>query len=258
MGLLSHKVKRSDLEPGDHIYVYRAGGTYSHHGEYVGNDMVVHLSLDKKSSASSSCSCSLSLWGHGCGFRKDGSAVTMTCLDRFLNNGSLCRYEYGVSKVVFTMVKHRPGTCTMAESDDAEKVIHRAKYLLENGFGNYNFLRNNCELFALYCKTGLLISYHRRPTPTVGGSGQATAAFLVPTGVVTFGHTGFMATAIATGAFAAPLLPALFVAGVVGGTVAAGFNTALRYKHDISERTGDVYKVEVESLEEFRRNHSAT
>lgn len=32
MGLLSQRVERSEMEPGDHIYTWRAGYTYSHHG----------------------------------------------------------------------------------------------------------------------------------------------------------------------------------------------------------------------------------
>ena len=32
MGLLSHRVERSEMKPGDHIYTWRAGYTYSHHG----------------------------------------------------------------------------------------------------------------------------------------------------------------------------------------------------------------------------------
>ncbi|KAH6769210.1 hypothetical protein C2S51_014546 [Perilla frutescens var. frutescens] len=275
MGLLSHKVERSDLEPGDHVYVYRGGvGIYSHHGNYVGNGMVVHLIVDNFSSSSNcsaSCSSSSSSDEHGCGSRKDGSAVTMTCLDCFLKKGSLRRYEYGVSKAAFIMVKHRPGTCTMAESDDAEKVIHRAMYLLENGFGEYHLLKNNCEVFAIYCKTGFLSYKQRTCSSALGGRfwqagpassalegcfGQATTAVLAPTGVVNFGGTGLFAGGLAIAALELPLIAAFPVAGVVGGAVASGVNIAARYTHDISRRH-DIREVEVERLQEFRRTQSA-
>lgn len=36
-------------------------------------------------------------------------------------------------------------------------MVQRANYLFKSGFGNYNLVRNNCEDFAIYCKTGLLI-----------------------------------------------------------------------------------------------------
>lgn len=32
MGLLTNKVERDEIKPGDHIYTYRAVFTYSHHG----------------------------------------------------------------------------------------------------------------------------------------------------------------------------------------------------------------------------------
>jgi len=32
MGLLSNRVERSDIRPGDHIYTWRAVYAYSHHG----------------------------------------------------------------------------------------------------------------------------------------------------------------------------------------------------------------------------------
>lgn len=33
MGLLTNRVERSEINPGDHIYTYRAVFTYSHHGQ---------------------------------------------------------------------------------------------------------------------------------------------------------------------------------------------------------------------------------
>ncbi|KAJ6723120.1 hypothetical protein OIU74_007668 [Salix koriyanagi] len=44
-------------------------------------------------------------------------------------------------------------------------------YLLQNGFGNYDIFQNNCEDFAMYCKTGLLIMDRLG----VGRSGQASS-----------------------------------------------------------------------------------
>ncbi|XP_024021359.1 uncharacterized protein LOC21402649 isoform X2 [Morus notabilis] len=43
--LLSHEIDRSMLIPGDHIYTYRWGYIYSHHGIYVGGDRVVHFKM---------------------------------------------------------------------------------------------------------------------------------------------------------------------------------------------------------------------
>lgn len=61
-------------------------------------------------------------------------------------------FNIGVSQPYFLF--HRGGTCTTVGSDESDNVLYRAEYLLENGFGEYNLVRNNCEDFARYCKTG--------------------------------------------------------------------------------------------------------
>ncbi|XP_058222908.1 protein LEAD-SENSITIVE 1-like [Rhododendron vialii] len=45
----------------------------------------------------------------------------------------------------------------VAQSDPESTVVQRAMYLFENGFGNYHLVKNNCEDFALYRRTGILI-----------------------------------------------------------------------------------------------------
>lgn len=91
-----------------------------------------------------------------CGMEKvAGSGVKLCCIDCFTKGGSVHRFKYQASRV-FLLVKSVGGTCTMAESDQLEEVIHRATYLYENGYGKYDLMNNNCEDFALYCKTGLL------------------------------------------------------------------------------------------------------
>jgi hypothetical protein len=89
-------------------------------------------------------------------------------LDCFLSGCELCLFEYAVSCAHF-LAQARGGTCTIASSDATEGVLHRAFYLLENGFGPYNVFKNNCEDFAIYCKTGLLVT----TKISLGGSGQA-------------------------------------------------------------------------------------
>ncbi|KAG5539468.1 hypothetical protein RHGRI_019869 [Rhododendron griersonianum] len=170
--LLSTLVGRSDIAEGDHIYSWRTLLVYAHHGIYIGNGLVIHFTPPpEKVTASnpfSSLSSSSSASGQDqqrtcpnhprCGSRKAGSRVAIICLDCFLEEGLLWRYEYGV-----TSSKRLDGTCTTEQSDPASTVVRRANYLFENGFGNYDLVTNNCEHFALYCKTG------------VGRSGQVDA-----------------------------------------------------------------------------------
>lgn len=79
-----------------------------------------------------------------------------SCLECFLSGGDLYLYQYSVSTAVF-LAKVRGGACTMASCDPPEAVLYRARYLLETGFGVYDVTKNNCEDFAVYCKTGLLV-----------------------------------------------------------------------------------------------------
>ncbi|KAM0030205.1 putative LRAT domain-containing protein [Helianthus debilis subsp. tardiflorus] len=116
------------------------------------------------SCGSGSCLCT-----YYCGFHQPESGVTLSCLNCFLKKESLYLYEYGVSRWMLWS-KLRGGTCTTAPSDPPQDVINRAINLLRQpkGSGNYNLLSNNCEDFALHCKTGRMIP-----------SGQVMAIFCV-------------------------------------------------------------------------------
>ncbi|KAJ0052389.1 hypothetical protein Pint_00621 [Pistacia integerrima] len=234
MGLLTNKVERNEIKAGDHIYTYRAVFTYSHHGIYVGGSKVVHFrpewnlnsnqetsdSHDPMSIPPPSCPTF-----PDCGFRQPNSGVVLSCLDCFLGNGSLYCFEYGVAPSIF-LSKVRGGTCTTAKADPPESIIHRAMYLLQNGFGNYDVFQNNCEDFALYCKTGLLIV----DKLGVGRSGQASSVIGAPVAAI----------------LSSPLN--LLMPSPVGvAAVTAGMYCMSRYATDIGVRS-DVIKVAVEDL----------
>ncbi|KAH6762132.1 NC domain-containing protein-like protein [Perilla frutescens var. hirtella] len=156
---------------------------------------------------------------------EDAHGVVSSCLNCFLAGGILYRFEYAVSPALF-LAKARGGTCTLAVSDPDDDVIHRAKYLLDNGFGCYNVFKNNCEDFTIYCKTGLLVL----DQSTMGQSGQAVsiiggplaAVLSTPLRLVTTNIYGMAATAV-------------------------GVYCASRYAADIGMRR-DVVKVPVEDL----------
>lgn len=237
MGLITNKVDRADLKPGDHIYTYRAVFAYSHHGVFVGGCKVVHFKPEQtlKAPTLSSSSSSVSEVNDSseapcptypdCGFKQPNSGVLLSCLDCFLKNGSLYRFTYGVSSSMF-LTRVRGGTCTTAPSDPFGTVVHRAMHLLQNGFGNYDVFQNNCEDFALYCKTGLLILDKNG----VGRSGQASSILGAPLAAL----------------LSSPLT--LLIPNPVGvATVTAGMYCMSRYATDIGVRT-DVIKVPVEDL----------
>ncbi|XP_071724504.1 protein LEAD-SENSITIVE 1 [Rutidosis leptorrhynchoides] len=234
MGLLSNKVSRDELKPGDHIYSWRQAYIYAHHAIYVGDGKVVHFTrggglemgtgtvLDHVILSSapprSDVPCPQ------CGDQSNLDGVICSCIDCFLGGGDLYLFGYNVSPALF-LAKPRGGTCTLAASDPIEDVLHRASVLLENGFGAYSIFKNNCEDFAIYCKTGLLVM----TTISVGRSGQA-ASFLAGAVSLISSPLRFLTTSF----------PGLAVVGC--GVYCVG-----RFITDIGMRR-DVAKVPVESL----------
>ncbi|TYI14833.1 hypothetical protein ES332_A08G148400v1 [Gossypium tomentosum] len=214
MGLLTNRVERNEIKPGDHIYTYRAVFAYSHHGIFVGGSKVVHFRPERNLDSSIDTSSNLldptfpqstCPTFPDCGFRQPNSGVVLSCLDCFLRNGSLYCFEYGVTPSVF-LAKVRGGTCTTAASDPLET--------------------NNCEDFALYCKTGLLILDNLG----IGRSGQASSVIGAPLAAL----------------LSSPLK--LLMPSPIGvATVTAGMYCMTRYATDIGIRT-DVIKVAVEDL----------
>ncbi|KAL4566978.1 hypothetical protein LXL04_022548 [Taraxacum kok-saghyz] len=232
MGFLSNKIERNEIKAGDHIYTYRAVFAYSHHGIFVGGNKVVHFTRDPEKSSTTSFSSydimtsksktpSTTCTSYAdCGFRQPESGVVISCLDCFLQSGALYRFEYNVNKAVFC-AKVRGGSCTTAMSDEPDLVIHRAMRLLHNGFGNYDVVLNNCEDFALYCKTEILAKH--------GTSGQVATVLGAPLAALLMSPLKFV------------------VPSPVVVTVTAGMYCVTRYKNDVGVRS-DVVKVNVEDL----------
>ncbi|XP_004290240.1 PREDICTED: uncharacterized protein LOC101304340 [Fragaria vesca subsp. vesca] len=153
MGLISNKIHRSNLQPGDHIYSFRKWKSYSHHGIFVEADKVIHYTKTRKEEPANKLrrrpACGK------CGFdRKVHRGVVISCLDCFLSGYELYRFDYEVPYHHFLF--KRSGTCSTGSCDDPAAVISRATDLLnsQDGFGDYNLFENNCECFAIYCKTG--------------------------------------------------------------------------------------------------------
>ncbi|PKA52677.1 hypothetical protein AXF42_Ash001658 [Apostasia shenzhenica] len=234
MGVLSNRIQRDDLKPGDHVYSWRTAYLYAHHGVYVGDDMVIHFTraagqeigtgtfLDNLLLSSSPSPTATTC--ERCGDQSKLQGVIKSCLDCFLAGGNLYIFEYEVSPAFF-IAKARGGTCTMAASDPPDDVLHRAKSLLNSGFGMYNLFKNNCEDFAIYCKTGFLVE----TTYSVGRSGQLASI-----------------TAAASTVMSSPLR---FLTTSASGLVilAGGMYSVGRFVADVGVRR-DVVKIPVERL----------
>ena len=138
-GLFTHGVNEWDLKPGDHIYVYRAAGLYSHHGIYTGEDEheVIHFSTMPDDNGIQICGCTLEKF----------------LTDPFTGRKSQLRLTPYDEDLISKLVK-RSGTAHCIKSRPAADVIATAKYYLEHPWHEYGLFFNNCESFAFYCKTG--------------------------------------------------------------------------------------------------------
>ncbi|CAN7067971.1 unnamed protein product [Brassica rapa subsp. trilocularis] len=86
------------------------------------------------------------------------------------------------------LLNPRGGTCTLAPSNPPEDVLFRANFhlLIDGWFGDYDVTDNNCEDFAIYCKTGLLVCNKAR----FGTSGQVNSAVSVNFAALVLGFSG--------------------------------------------------------------------
>ncbi|KAJ3678602.1 hypothetical protein LUZ60_002405 [Juncus effusus] len=235
VNVFSNEISRDELKPGDHIYSWRSSFLYAHHGIYVGDDKVIHFTLDPEngqvflvsSSFFASFSHSYTYSSIMClrcselqqnGRLKKG--VIIFCLDCFLNGKKLYLFSYSVSGAFF-LAKIRGGTCTMAKSDPSYEVIYRAVYLLKHGFGSYDLFKNNCEDFPMYCKTGLV----PKPFENTGRSGQINSLkFTV-----------------------VPFALAMFLNPLAAVATTVGTNAAYRYSSDMGVRE-DMVEMQVEEF----------
>ena len=135
-GLLFQMVRKNELRPGDHIYAYRYGGIYAHHGIYIGEPgmEVIHFS------------------GNKC----EGNPYIQSCTyEEFKGHALFVRLvAYDVNPL--TTFFKRAQTTHPYKSKPAKEVIETAQYYLKNpqSYDDYHFYFNNCESFAIYCKTG--------------------------------------------------------------------------------------------------------
>ncbi|KAG5623024.1 hypothetical protein H5410_008242 [Solanum commersonii] len=189
-GILSNKIPQDELKPGDHIYSWRNAYLYAHHGQEIGTGTVLDRFIFSSSPSHPSGSpCPR------CGDQSRTEGVISSCLEGFI-------------------AKTSRRACTIAPSDPPEHVLHRAKFLLQNGFGIYNIFKNNCEDL------------------------QSTARLAVGADNILLAAT----TAIVSS-------PLRFLTTGVSGLAAVGFGVycVSRYVSDIGVRR-DVMKIPVERL----------
>lgn len=126
---------------GDHLYFYRAGGTYSHHGLDCGDGTVIHYES--------------STWMKLIGNALAGTSpqVRRTSLAEFCQESEVLTRSYD----------------DVLHVDETEKAITRAESRI--GEESYHLFGNNCEHFVVWCKTGIpessQVKAHRQATSAV-------------------------------------------------------------------------------------------
>jgi len=112
-------MKNEELRPGDIIFTDRF--LYRHYGIYAGHDRVIHYSSRNGDFGNDVC-------------------VRETSMKRFVKGGSYQIAEFDA--------KQGKEKCF-----SREETVSRARSRI--GKKGYNLLFNNCEHFALWCKTGV-------------------------------------------------------------------------------------------------------
>lgn len=108
---------------GDHLYYFMAGGTYSHHGLDCGDGTVIHYQLTPWMKLTGKFST------------EEAARVARTPFEDFALGNEVFIRDYKGARV-----------------DDVETVMERANSRV--GEDNYSVFGNNCEHFAVWCKTG--------------------------------------------------------------------------------------------------------
>lgn len=189
----------ADLSQGDHVFVDCQG--FSHHGIYVGDDRVIHFdsTIIRK------------LMGAINGRVPE---VRESSLNEFSGGGQIYVRSYRCEE---TATESPDGESSAADHlvvDQTEQVLSRARSRL--GEKGYDLFDNNCEHFAIWCKTGAAASTQIDSVRRVASTGAAALAL---------GTTIIRSARLAPGPFR-------FFAYGAGATIAIG-GTTLKY---IAER----------------------
>jgi len=178
---LCHDVEAHDLELGDHVYVWVAGGFHTHHG------IVTHI-LEEPSQHTVAIEDriivthfspvdSMSDPFQGLANLFKGGSLSMVYdvpLRDFVGTqakwGGLKRARYDVPSSEYWM--KRAGTCYQQRADPAVVVLCRAHMLsddhnrMEQTYSMKTALTSNCEHIAFWCKTGIWRSSQIDNLPT--------------------------------------------------------------------------------------------
>ncbi len=144
---------------GDILAVKRYNGVYAHYAVYVGYGKVIHYAQEANAKISDPCSIHKADFSEFLKtdtkyevihFPEDGSDPIHECIDMNAKNGVHVTYE---PIEFFPHLKAGIRNLKGYHLYSAKETVERAQSRL--GEDKYNLAFNNCEHFALWCKTGL-------------------------------------------------------------------------------------------------------
>ena len=138
-------VSDSELKKGDVLCVHRMGGAYDHYAIYIGNRKVIHYS-DEGSDLGNDIRIRKATLSQ---FKNGASEIFVIDFDAYqdyIENPELFDFV-GLFKLAFDNLFDNE-----LHLYSPEETVERAKSRL--GERAYNLLLNNCEHFAIWCKTG--------------------------------------------------------------------------------------------------------
>ena len=142
-------VSDSELRKGDVIGVHRIGGVYDHYGIYTGKGKVIHFS-DEGSDMGDDIRIRRATLAQ---FKNGADNVFVVDFEAYRdyveNPGLLELLEEGIAGIALRSL-FGSETITIYSP---EETVKRAESQL--GKGKYNLVVNNCEHFAVWCKTGV-------------------------------------------------------------------------------------------------------
>ncbi|MBQ3368915.1 lecithin retinol acyltransferase family protein [bacterium] len=140
-------VSDSELRKGDVIGVHRIGGVYDHYGIYTGRGKVIHFSNEGSDFGGDICVRRATLSQF-----KDGASnvfvVDFEAYRDYVENPELFDFG-GLLKLAIDSFFGNEITIY-----SPEETVKRAESQLGRK-GKYNLVFNNCEHFAVWCKTGV-------------------------------------------------------------------------------------------------------
>ena len=158
-----HTVSDSELRKGDVIGVHRIGGVYDHYGIYTGNSKVIHFSNEGSDFGSDIRvrRATLSQFKNGA---DNVFVVDFEAYRDYIENPSL--FDLLEEGIVGIALRKLFGNELTLYSP--EETVERAESQL--GREGYNIVFNNCEHFAVWCKTGVKESSQvQRFIESIGG-----------------------------------------------------------------------------------------